>query len=433
MSDLLGPTRGRALRTSSWVAYDLANTVYSATLTFLLTPYIKEHHGSVTGYSITNFASMVLAALLVPMLGALSDQTMRTRRYLTIATLGCIAALACCGLGPGPMLMLGCFFIANVTFNVALLFYNALLPSVAEPARSGRISALGVGVGYAGTILVLVTLLPLPVEPTTKFAIAAAMFLVFALPCMLLVKDRRPRPVGDTGVAVRKAYASLRNTLRELPRHRALFWFLLANFCIADVLNTAILFFAELTRSTFAAAAEHGGLELLWFELNGDAGLTTMVMICGLCLNGLALVFGLSIGRWTDRAPLAVMLCSALALLGALGGGALFAGMSPLGYLLTLVVLGSFGLTGTWSAGRKIVLLLAPADRIGEYFGLYGITMKLSVFGAVIYALVRDAFDARAALLSQSPQLLLGLLFLSMVRLPKPQPEPQTRTEAGAA
>ena len=132
---------------------------------------------------------------------------------------------------------------------------------------------------------------------------------------------------------------------------------------------------------------------------------------------------GLSIGRWTDRAPLAVLRTSALALLLALLGGAWFGGHSALGYLLTLVALGAFGLTGIWTAGRKVIVLLAPKERIGEYFGLYGITVKLSVFGGVIYGEIATRYSCKPAMLAQGVQLLVGLACLAMVRLPKPAPQ----------
>ncbi|MCA8967924.1 MAG: hypothetical protein KDC48_23795, partial [Planctomycetes bacterium] len=136
------------------------------------------------------------------------------------------------------------------------------------------------------------------------------------------------------------------------------------------------------------------------------------------------LVTGLSIGAWTDRAPLAVMRVSGVALLGALVGGAAFGGHSALGYLLTLVASGAFGLTGIWTAGRKIITVLAPRERVGEYFGLYGITVKLSVIGGVVYGLVGDGFGSKPAMLAQSAQLLIGLGCLLMVRLPTTSPSP---------
>ena len=81
----------------------------------------------------------------------------------------------------------------------------------------------------------------------------------------------------------------------------------------------------------------------------------------------------------------------------------------------------AFGLTGIWSAGRKIIVVLAPPDQIGQYFGLYGITIRLSVFGAVVYSSVSDAYGSKPAMLTQSAQLLIGMFCLFMVRLPAKQ------------
>jgi UMF1 family MFS transporter len=410
---------GSRRRVGAWVLYDLANTVYAATLTFLFTPYAKGVlHGELKGIGLVQFGSMVLAGLLVPFLGALADQTARTRGYLAVVTLTCIAATAGFAADLGGGFLLGCFFVANVTYNFGLLFYNALLPSVADETRAGRVGGLGVGVGYLGTILVLAVLLPLPVAPGTRFLAAAGLFLVLSLPCLVLVHERRPpRPGGARG-ALRRAGTSLWQTLRELPRHRPLALFLLGNFCLVDVLNTAILYFADFTTEVFAAAIADGRASLFGWTFTGDGGSNALLLVMGLSLNGLAMPFGVLLGRWADSTPLAAMRSSALALLGALVGGTVFGGHSVLGYLLTLGGLGAFGLAGIWTAGRQIVVRLSPQDRVGEYFGLYGITVKLSVVGSVVYALVADAYGCKPAMLAQGVQLLLGLGCLAMVKLP---------------
>jgi serine/threonine protein kinase len=64
--------------------------------------------------------------------------------------------------------------VANLTYNLGLLFYNSLLPAVATPARSGFVSGIGVGIGYLGTILVLVALLPMQVATEHKLSLAGA-------------------------------------------------------------------------------------------------------------------------------------------------------------------------------------------------------------------------------------------------------------------
>lgn len=408
-------------RAAAWVLYDLANTVYAAVLTFVFTPWFTARFGA-TSLGATQTVSMILAGCAVPVLGALIDRTGRTRGYLVVGTLACIAALSAWGLGGGQAWLLLLFLIGNIAYNLSLLFYNALLPSVASDRRAGLVSGIGVGVGYLGTVLVLVAVPPGAAGGEGRFLVAGAMFLVFALPCLLLVRERRAvRPPAPGSRVVRDSVAALLATLRSLPRHRSLLFFLLANFCLVDVLNTAILFFADFTEAVFRDAHRAGELSLLGMSFAaGPDGIAAFLRVMGLSLNLLALLFGVVLGAFTDRAPLGVLRLSAIALLLALVGGVAFGGHSPLGYLLTLVVLGALGLAGVWTAGRKVVVLLAPRDRIGEFFGLYGITVKLSVLGSTVYGVLADAAGPRPAMLAQGVQLILGLLLLAMVRLPRP-------------
>ncbi len=138
----------------------------------------------------------------------------------------------------------------------------------------------------------------------------------------------------------------------------------------------------------------------------------------GAILNTLALLAGIALGPWSDRAPLTVLRASALALLVALVGGVAFGGASPLGYTATLLVFGAIGLAGVWTAGRKVVVMLAPPEALGSCFGLYGITVKLSVVGSVLYGFLEFHAGPKPAMLAQGAPLLLGLGCLLMVRLP---------------
>lgn len=401
------PTHGAA-RATAWVLYDLGNTVYAASLTYLFTPWFAEENGR-SGLGAMQTASMVLAALVVPWLGAVCDATLRTRTILSVTTLACIGSMAAWAWVDTPLALLTALLVANVGYNTALLAYNALLPSVAVPARQGLVSGIGTGVGYLGTILVLV-LLPIGAAgEQVRFLHAALLFLLFALPCMVLVRDRRApaaRPADPP-------FRAVLDTMRSLPRQPAMLWFLLGNFFLVDVINTAILFFYDYTVSVFGA----GGIKevpVLGTTMTLDAYGT----LAGLLLNVLALLGGVVLGLRADASPLGILRASAMMLLVALATGAGFGGNSPTAYLLTMVPLGAIGLAGTWTAGRKLVLLLAPPDRAGAYFGLYGITVKLSVLGSSVYGVLADALGPRTAILAQSAQLLVGLCCLALVRVP---------------
>lgn len=424
-----GPSRG--LRASAWVTYDLANTIYAASITYLFTPYFTErfadHFDARTGLGLCTTASMLVAGLLSPWFGALCDRTGKARGYLTVATLANVAMMLLWGLGGSAFGLLAALFVANVAYQTALTFYNALLPSVAAAGREGWLSGLGTGVGYFGNVVVLLALI---VVPPTSFAEAPAhlafgglAFLLFAWPCLLLVRDTRAIEPAPLGPALRTSLHSLGSTLRSLPQHRALGWFLLGNFCVVDVLNTAIQFFGdfvkEVYREPFATAS------LQWFGLSFGPQAGSMVQflgLLGLCFSGLAFGFGLLLGRTTDRRPLAVMLASVAALGLALVGGACFGGGDTTWFTITLVGGGAFGMAGIWTAGRKLLLQLAPPDRVGEYFGLYGVTVKVSVLGSTLYGVLADAFGSVPALVAQLAPLLLGLGCLAMVRMPAQPP-----------
>jgi UMF1 family MFS transporter len=420
----------------AWVLYDTANTVYAAVLTYLFAPYVGELLGGRSIQGITNSVSMVVAGLCVPVFASLADHTGRARLYLILSTMACIGGLACFGLASIPFLIMAAFFVANVGYNAALVFYNSLLASVAADKHQGLVSGLGVGLGYIGTMIIVVLLgLPEAVGYTATFAISAGIFFVLALPAFLLVRERRVQArVPFSATLVKRQFGEVLLTLKGLPRDRAVMWFLLGNFFCVDVLNTAILYFGDFTRGTFfvntgtvdnAVWVAREGADLSVFGLAVETP-TALLTYAGLSLNLLALIFGITLGFMTDKwGSLRVLRLSATFLVLGLLGAAIGGGSSLTLYLLGICGFGSLGLAGIWTAGRKLLIELSPREKLGEYFGLYGITTKLSVLGSAIFGLVFDTvskatsnelYGWKAALTLQAVPLLIGLLFLALVR-----------------
>ncbi|MCK6440508.1 MAG: hypothetical protein L6Q71_09970, partial [Planctomycetes bacterium] len=181
-------TRVLKLAATSWVLYDVANTVYAATITFLFVNYVQLQ-GGVFALGVTQTISMVLAGLTVPFLATVADRTGRAKTYLVVSTLVCIGAMASFAVDLPLVGLMLAFAIANFAYEYAMVFYNALLPSVAPLSRAGLVSGLGVGLGYIGTLLALFVLQPVEEAqgPNLAFVLGAAMFLVLALPCFLFV------------------------------------------------------------------------------------------------------------------------------------------------------------------------------------------------------------------------------------------------------
>ena len=59
---------------------------------------------------------------------------------------------------------------------------------------------------------------------------------------------------------------------------------------------------------------------------------------------------------------------------------------------------GAFAIAGIWTSGRKALIDFAPPGELGEYFGLYGLTTKISVIGSLAFSIVADLAGFRTAL-----------------------------------
>ena len=159
--------------------------------------FLGEQNGTLF-FTVAASAAVAVNALVSPVLGAQSDRTGGRKRYLLVFTVACIVPTALIGfvdVGLGLLL----FAIANFSFQAALIYYDALLPDVARPDKRGRLSGIGVGLGYLGTI-VSGLLLGFTTDADGRitafsFVLVAALFAVFAVPIFLLVAERA-RSVG---------------------------------------------------------------------------------------------------------------------------------------------------------------------------------------------------------------------------------------------
>ncbi|MBK8979961.1 MAG: MFS transporter [Planctomycetes bacterium] len=418
---------------AAWVLYDTGNSIYSASVTFLLAPWLVDHLGaSRTAFGATQTASMVVAGLMVPVLGALCDRTRWTRPLLIAATLIAVGAMAAMTLPSTATQVLAWFALANVAYQAALVFYDALLPSITPLRRAGLVSGLGVGLGFAGTILTAgsLALFGAGLHAPHAMRVGAIAFLALTLPCLVAVRDRRR--IERRASAATLAGDALRDvlaTLRGLPRHRPLLLFLLGNFFLTDVIWTAALFFADYTTTVFHEMFVASGLDVFGLRFEPTPGqepkLTAFLGTLGAALNVGALLFGIALGALADRwSALGTMRIAGVVLGLALVGGVAFGGIHAGWFAATMVFGGAFGMAGVKTAGRKVLLELAPRERLAEHIGLYGITTKLSVLGAVSYGAIADVAGVKPALLAQCVQIAIGLACLWAIRMPEPAATP---------
>ena len=180
----------------SWALYDLANQFFALNVVTLHFPrWISIEKGAPeVFYSLAFGISMFLVAVCAPFLGALSDVRNWRRSFLIFFTFLSIIFTICIGLSTNIFLSLIFFAIANFGCQEAIIFYNALMTRVAPREKIGLVSGLGRMFGYSGAILALYLTRPIILNMgyQATFLFTGILFFIFALPCLLFVKDEKP-------------------------------------------------------------------------------------------------------------------------------------------------------------------------------------------------------------------------------------------------
>lgn len=373
------PTRAVA----AWVLYDLANTIYSmGVVSTFFALYVRSEVGATSAdgvVSLVNTISMVIILVVSPMLGAMTDRARRRMPFLVWSTIGCCALTAL--IARGPLALSGLLFVlSNVLYQAGLQFYDSLLPEVSTEENRGRISGIGVGVGYLGSFLAIgLGYVVTAHEP--RFPVIAALFMVFALPCFFFVRERgnpNPKPVFDWR-AIADSTAETIRTLRAGSEIPGLLRFLVGRVFYTDAVNTVIIYMLLYVVNVAVAT----GLAL---EVGERMALNVMAMAIGFAVVG-GLVWGLIVDRIGPKRTLNLVLglwVATFLLAAAVGLVRL-----PVFTLYLVAIMAGIAMGGTWAADRPYMLRLTPPDRVGEFYGLYGMVGRFSaISGPIIWWLV---------------------------------------------
>src|ERR671911_2514260 len=264
--------RSKALAVWAWVLYDFANTIFSVSILTVFFPlWVDTQVGN--GAPLVNAATAVSALLVLftaPLLGAVADLRQRRVPYLVALTFASVALTAALDVAGGVVVGVALFVAADLAYQSALVFYNALLPGVAVGRGAGRISGYGTAAGYVGTILALVVLTFFVSggeavrsilgpfggwaetggeQNSNAFLPTALLYLLFSLPAFFLVPDpavRPPRPV-----TLSTAYRDVISTVRNLRAYAGVGTFILATILYMDAANTAVANMALYGREVF--------------------------------------------------------------------------------------------------------------------------------------------------------------------------------------
>jgi MFS transporter, UMF1 family len=390
------PSDGRTISrvsVASWILYDLANTIFSMSISSLyFSLYVRETAGAGNAdriYGFTTAVSMAVIFVLSPLLGALTDRAPRRVPFLTVSTLICVGFTALLGQG-GLRPSLVFFVIANIAYQAGLQFYDALLPEVSTETNRGWIGGVGVGVGYLGSFIGIGTgyymLQRLGTSREALFQVTALLFLVFALPSFFFIHERgNPRASRFSWTSVREAFAQVIDTVRESHRYPGLFRFLVGRVLYTDAVNTVI---AVMGLYVTNIAVEAG------FEKAAGEALAQKILLVAVAC---AIVGGFVWGRIVDgigpkrTLDLVLYLWIVVLIMAAAFG------LLGLPLWLFYFIAGGAGVAmgGVNAADRIYMLRLAPPERIGEFYGLYGMVGRFSaVTGPLLWGLIVGTFFA---------------------------------------
>jgi UMF1 family MFS transporter len=359
---------------AGWVLYDLANTIFSMGVISLYFPlYVREAVGAQradTAYSIIAAASMGIIFLVSPLLGAMTDRARRRMPFLVCSTIFCCACTALLARGV-YMVSATLFVIANAAYQAGVQFYDALLPEVTTERNRGRIGGIGVGVGYLGSYVAVGAGLLLGTrDRPLLFAILAAAFLAFSIPCFLLVRERGnrdPKPVFGLRM-IRESTVQTLHTLRNGRRYSGLLRFLVGRVFYTDAINTVISYMSLYTVNVAVST----GLGQQAGERQAQFVLLSAITFA--VVGGFA--WGWVVDRIGPKRTLNVVLRAWMVIFGIAAAIGLI--RLPIGYLYVVACLAGAALGGVWAADRPYMLRLTPPDRVGEFYGLYGMVGRFS-------------------------------------------------------
>ena len=359
----------------SWILYDVGNSAFVlmiATLVPIFFNALAETGGlgSVEYLAYWGYASSavtVITAVLGPILGTLAD----TRGYKKPIFILClfVGVAGCCAMGfAGTWLtFLLIFIVAKVGYSGSLVFYDSMLGDVTTPERMDVVSSRGYAWGYIGSCIPFVLCLALVLGSSAiglgqmtalsiALVITAAWWLVTTLP--LLKRYRQINYVEVKQHAIRQSFVRIGHTLKHLYEDKQVFWFLLAFFCYIDGVYTII--------DMATAYGTALGLD--------TTGLLLALLLTQIVAFPSALIFG----RLSANYPSSQLIPVCIA---AYTGIAVFAFFlkTQWQFWVLAVLVGMFQ-GGVQALSRSHFAKIIPAEKSGEYFGLFDICGKGASF-----------------------------------------------------
>lgn len=367
-----------------WIMYDIGNSAFTLLVSTIM-PIYFNFLADIAHISETNYLAFwgyatsiatIITAILGPILGTASDFKGWKKKLFMVALL--IGALGCILLGfTSSWLWFLCLFvIAKSAYSLSLVFYDSMLIDITTPERMDNVSAKGYAWGYIGSCIPFIASLALVLfyeqlsltmetAMSICFLLIALWWLLLSVP--LILGYHQTYYLEKENHYVKASFLRLKNIFSELKDNPRVLFFLLAFFFYIDGVYTII--------DMATAYGTALGLD--------TTGLLLALLLTQIVAFPAALIFG-KLSNLIENTKL-IKVCILAYFLIALYGITL---QQQYQFWILAVGVGIFQ-GAIQSLSRSYYAKIIPANRSGEYFGLYDICGKgASFMGTTLVSLI---------------------------------------------
>ena len=367
-----------------WVLYDVGNSAFTMMVSTIFPIYFNAlaegagisdvNYLAYWGYA-TSICTLIVA-ILGPTLGAVAD-TKNFKKIIFSICMG-IGVFGCVLLGflSSWIWFLGVFVLAKTGYSASLIFYDAMLTDVTEPERMDSVSSHGYAWGYIGSCVPFIACLGI-VLGADKLGIGTqtAMILAFMITAFWwlgssvpLLRSYRQKYFAEAeGHVVRNSFKRLGRTFLELAKQKHIFVFLLAFFFYIDGVYTVI--------DMATAYGQALGLD--------STGLLLALLVTQIVAFPCVLIFSRLVKKVRPETIITICIAAYFCI-------AVYAYWldTQFDFWLLAVLVGMFQVT-IQALSRSYFAKIIPAEKSGEFFGIYDICGKgASVIGTALVSVL---------------------------------------------
>ncbi len=415
----------------AWALYDVANSAFWVVIATAVFPvYYQELYiqsqtapgqtvteevrrelatkgGSKLAY--TASIAMVIVAVLGPVLGVISDRTAAKKKLLALfAGVGVVATGLMVIIGRGDVLLASVLYTVS-TIGVAgsMVFYDALLPSVAKEEDLDKVSSLGFSAGYLGSVILFIANVVVISKPAMfglssgdlpvrlSFLSVAVWWAAFTIPLLRKVKEPPAETAGAPGNPIIQGFAQIGRTFKKLGQYKQLLLFLVAFWIYGDGIGTII---KMATPFGFSLGVKK---DQMMFALI----VTQIVGVpCALAFGAIAKRVGAKTGIMIGLGAYA-LIC----------GFAAF--MKEAWHFWVLAIAVGMVQGGTQALSRSIFASMIPKGQSGEFFGFFSTMEKFAgIVGPLLLGLIwAEGGDPRTGIVALAAFFIIGMILLAKV------------------